>query len=54
LIDGGETHNFINSNLVARRGILVEDFEGFSVVVVDGYIMNFTQKVPQSNVTLRN
>jgi hypothetical protein len=54
LIDGGATHNFIDSTLVARRGIPAENFEGFSVVVVDGYNMTCTQKVPQLDVTLGN
>ena len=33
LIDGGETHNFINSAWVAKRGIQTEKFEGFTVAV---------------------
>jgi len=45
LVGGGETHNFIDSTLVARRGIPIEEFEGFSVLVVDGYNMTQTQKV---------
>jgi len=36
LIDGGATHNFINTTLVTRRQISTEKFEGFEVVVADG------------------
>ena len=33
LVDSGATHNFIDTQLVQRRGIYIEDFEGFSVLV---------------------
>jgi hypothetical protein len=36
LVDGGETHNFIDATLVARRGLQTKEFEGFMVTVVDG------------------
>jgi hypothetical protein len=36
LIDGGATHNFIDSALVAKRGIPTMDFEGFDVAVAQG------------------
>jgi hypothetical protein len=39
LIDSGKTHNFINSTLVAKRGIPTVDFEGFDVVVAGGCII---------------
>jgi hypothetical protein len=42
LIDGGATHNFIDATLVTRRQIPTEEFEGFEVVVVDGYNMMCT------------
>lgn len=29
LVDSGATHNFIDSTLIAKRGIQTEDFEGF-------------------------
>jgi hypothetical protein len=54
LIDGGETHNFIDSTLVAKRGIPMVDFEGFDVVVVGGHIMPCTQKIPQLCIALGN
>jgi hypothetical protein len=40
LIDGGATHNFIDAALVSMKGIPTEEFEGFSVVVADGYNMD--------------
>ena len=33
LIDGGATHNFIDSAWVAKRGIPTEKFEGFTIAV---------------------
>jgi hypothetical protein len=45
LIDGGETHNFIDVALVARRCIATEDFEGINVVVYDGFDMTCTQRI---------
>jgi hypothetical protein len=54
LIDGGVTHNFIDATLVARRCIATEDFEGFNVVVVDGFNMTCTQKILRLVVTLGN
>ena len=52
MIDGEATHNFIDLDLVARRGIPIEDFEGSSVVVDSGHTMACTQKVLRLNVTL--
>jgi hypothetical protein len=45
LVDSGATHNFSDSTLVARRGIPIKYFEGFSVVVDDGYNMTYTQRI---------
>jgi hypothetical protein len=54
LLDGGATHNFIDVALVTRRNIPVEDFEGFNVVVADGYNMMCTQRIKGFEVTLEN
>jgi hypothetical protein len=54
LVDGGATHNFIDLALMAKRGIPIEYFEGFSVVVVDGYNMTCTQRIPRLDVILGN
>jgi hypothetical protein len=54
LIDGGATHNFIDVALVTRRQIPTEEFEGFNVVVVDGYNMACTQRIKGLEVTLGN
>jgi hypothetical protein len=37
LIDGGESHNFIDSNKVERRGISIEEFDGFTLVIPGGH-----------------
>jgi hypothetical protein len=39
LIDGGAALNFIDVAFVTRRQILVDEFEGFNVVVTNGYNM---------------
>jgi hypothetical protein len=54
LIDGGSTHNFIDSTLVVRRGIPTIDFEGFDVVVDGGHIIPCTKNIPQLKVALGN
>ncbi len=33
LVDGGASHNFIDTSLVERKGITTEAFEGFSVII---------------------
>jgi hypothetical protein len=45
LIDGEATQNFIDSNLMTRRGIPTVDFERFDVVVVGECSMPCTQKI---------
>jgi hypothetical protein len=37
LINGGASHNFIDGNMVERRGILIEEFDGFTVVISRGH-----------------
>lgn len=54
LIDGETTHNSINAALVSRTNFHVEDFEGFDVVVTDGYNMACTQRIRGLEVTLGN
>jgi hypothetical protein len=54
LINGGETHNFIDSALVAKRSIPTIDFEGFDVVVASGRNMPCTHNNPQLCVALGN
>lgn len=51
LVDSGATHNFINVRLVVKRGVQVEGFSGFSVMVVDGFKMTYT-KVSQLSLQL--
>jgi hypothetical protein len=40
LIDGGASYNFIYANMVERRGILIEEFDGFTVVIPGGHQMS--------------
>jgi hypothetical protein len=54
LIDGGDTHNIIDVALVTRRQIPVEEFDGYEVVVADGYNVTCTRRTRGLDVTLRN
>jgi hypothetical protein len=54
LVDGGATHKFVDASLVARRGLQTEEFEGFTVAVVDGYTMTCLDKVSNLEVKLGN
>ena len=54
LIDGGETHNFIDAAWVAKRGISTEKFEGFTVVVAGNTSMERNYWIPKLNVALGN
>jgi len=54
LIYGGETHNFINTTWVSMRQMVVEDFEGFSVAVTDGYNVSCTDNISKLVMTLGN
>ena len=52
LVDSGATHNFIDSQLVQRRGIHMEDFEGFSVLVPRARTMQCAKYVPTLTITM--
>jgi len=52
LIDGGETHNFIDASWITKRQMATEDFEGFSVAMDDGYNVSCTKKIPKLFMTL--
>jgi hypothetical protein len=52
LIDGGASHNFIDSTLLHRRHIPIVDFEGFKVEVAGGSTMPCNKYIPGMNLTL--
>jgi len=54
LVDGGVTHNFIYTTLVAGRGLQTKEFEGFIVAMVYGYTMTCLDRVPYLEVKLGN
>jgi hypothetical protein len=54
LIDGGATHNFIDASLVSRRAFLIEEFEGFDVIVVDGHTLECLDRVSDLEMNLGN
>ena len=54
LVDSGATHNFINAQLVQRRGITTKEFEGFSILVPGDRTMQCTHYVSALTVTMGN
>ena len=54
MIDGGATHNFINSTWVSKRGIQIEKFKGFTVAVAGNSSLACNYWIPKLNVTLGN
>jgi hypothetical protein len=54
LIDGGASHNFIDGNMVERRGIPTEEFDGFTVVIPGDHQMSCTKWIPKLTITMGN
>jgi hypothetical protein len=52
LIDGGASHNFIDSALLKRRHIPTMEFEGFKVEVAGGSTMPCDRYIPGMKLTL--
>ena len=53
-MDSGATHNFIDAQMVERRGIHTESFEGFSFLVLGGRTMQCTRYVLGMTVVMGN
>ena len=51
LVDSGATYNFIDTQLVQRRGIHIEHFENFSVLVPGARTMQCAKYVPALTIT---
>jgi hypothetical protein len=52
LIDGGASHNFIDSALLQRMHIPTVKFEGFKVEVAGGSTMSCNRYIPGMKLTL--
>jgi hypothetical protein len=52
LIDGGASHNFIDSALLKRRHVPTVEFEGFKVEVAGGGTMPCDRYIPGMRLTL--
>ena len=52
LVDSGATHNFIDAQMVEWRGIQIESFDGFPVLVPGDQTMVCAQYVPELLVTM--
>jgi hypothetical protein len=52
LIDGGASHNFIDTTLLKRTHIPIVEFEGFKVEVASGSTMPCDRYIPGMNLTL--
>ena len=47
LVDGGATHNFIDANMVEKRKLPTETFDGFVVVIPNHDIMQCKTWIPK-------
>jgi hypothetical protein len=54
LVDGGATHNFIDTVWVSRRALQTEELEGFEVAVADGHTVGCLDIVQDLEVNLGN
>lgn len=54
LVDIGATHNFIDAQMVQRRGITTAEFEGFSVLILGDRTMQCTRYVSALTITMGN
>ena len=54
LLDRGSRHNFIDANMVEKRNILVEPFDGFIVVIPGHNTMQCKTWVPKLQVIVGN
>ena len=52
MVDSGATYNSIDVEMVERRGILAESFDGFSVLVPGAQMVQCTQYIPKLAVTM--
>ena len=54
MIDGGATHNFIDTSLVSRRALQTEEFDGFDVAVAGDHIVECLDRFLDLEVKLGN
>jgi hypothetical protein len=54
LIDGGATHNFIDTSLVSRWALQTEELEWFDFTIVDGHTVDCLDRVPNLEMKLGN
>ena len=47
LVDGGATHNFIDADMVEKRKIQIEPFDGFTIVIPGHNTMQCKTWVPK-------
>ena len=52
LVDGGATHNFIDSTLMERIKIHIEPFEGFTMVILGNHTMECNRWIPYLQVNI--
>ena len=54
LVYGGATHKFIDADIVEKRKIPIEPFDGFTVVIPNHNTMQCKTWVPKLHVTIGN
>lgn len=54
LNDIGATHNFIDERIVAKKGLVAEEVEGFKVMVADGSTISCNRMISNMSLKLGN
>ena len=54
LVDGGATHNLIDEELVERRKLQDETFDGSTVIIPGNNSMDYTKWISKLQVTIGN
>ena len=54
MVDGGSTHNFIDAEMVEKKKIPIEPFDGFIVIIPGHNTMQCKTWVPKLQVTIGN
>ena len=54
LVDGGDTHNFIDADMVEKRNIPSDPFDGFTIIFLGHNTMQCNTWVPKLQVTIGN
>ena len=52
MVDGGATHNFIDTAMVDKMKLLTKSFDGFTVITLVNHSMDCKKWIPKLQVTI--